>query len=501
MPRLDIRLKTNLTATAVHGAGPERVEEKVHCKELSLSGGLLTGLTAAPRSIFALNLVLPAQGRIELAAEPIRKCQNTTVVRFFFPKCQALSSFWSYLKEQTIERGTCPYCGKTLVGARDVCTICGQCLLFSDKSYLNRHLMETFTGRVRDRLSKLDSNFLQRIIALMDNTIIGLNQEASEEEFVGTAPTIIEVFGMIRRAAATDMNILILGESGTGKELTAQAIHEKSLRKDKPLIVVNCAAIPEGLLEAELFGYEKGAFTGAYTTKRGRFELADGGSIFLDEIGDLPPGLQAKLLRFLEDRTIERVGGKSGTKVDVRIIAATNCDLEAMVESSGFRKDLFFRLNSFTIKLPPLRERGDDKVILAKYFFKKLGKSEQTALTGFSDAALKAICDYTWPGNVRELVNKVRRGLVMATGEYIEPVDMELGHLPVSGTVSALHSDDRRQEVFNILEQNGFVVAHAARALQVSRPTMYSLIKKFDIAMPHKKNTCSASSAWAAPVN
>jgi len=488
MPRLDIRLKTNLSATAVHGAGQERIEEKVRCKELSLSGGLLVGLTAAPRSIFALSLTLPAQGRIELAAEPIRRSQNSTVVRFFFPKRQVLASFWGYLKGQAVEQGTCPYCGKMLDGAGDTCSICGQCLLFTDKSYLDRHLMETFHGRIQDRLTKLDPSFLQRVIALMDSTIIGLNQEASEEEFVGTAPTILEVFGMIRRAAATDMNILILGESGTGKELTAQAIHEKSLRKDKPLIIVNCAAIPEGLLEAELFGYEKGAFTGAYATKKGRFELADGGSLFLDEIGDLPPGLQAKLLRFLEDRTIERVGGKTGTKVDVRIIAATNCDLEAMVEDSRFRKDLFFRLNSFTIKLPPLRERGDDKVILAKYFFNKIGKTEQTSLVGFSDAALKAIRDYDWPGNVRELVNKVRRGLVMATGEYIEPVDMELSYKPMSVVVAELRPDEQRRKVFDILEENGFVVAHAAKALQVSRPTMYSLIKKFDIAMPNRKH-------------
>lgn len=488
MPRLDIRLKTNLSGTAVHGAGPERIEEKVQCKELSLSGGLLAGLTAEPRSIFALSLALPALGRIELAAEPIKRCQNNTVVRFFFPKRQDLSSFWGYLRGQAVEQGTCPYCGKTLTGDRDTCSICGQCLLYTDKSYLDRHLRETFLGRIQERLTKLDPSFLQRVIALMDSTIIGLSQETSEEEFVGTAPAILEVFGMIRRAAATDMNILILGESGTGKELTAQAIHEKSLRKDKPLIVVNCAAIPEGLLEAELFGYEKGAFTGAYATKKGRFELADGGSLFLDEIGDLPSSLQAKLLRFLEDRTIERVGGKSGTKVDVRIIAATNCDLEGMVEKSRFRKDLFFRLNSFTIKLPPLRERGDDKVILAKYFFKKIAKVEQTSLVGFSDAALEAIRDYNWPGNVRELVNKVRRGLVMATGEYIEPLDMELNQKPMDVTVVEPHPDDERRKVFDILERNGFVVAHAAKALQVSRPTMYSLIKKFDIALPNKKH-------------
>jgi transcriptional regulator with GAF, ATPase, and Fis domain len=483
MPRLDIRLKTNLTAIAIHGAGPDRIEERVRCKELSLSGGLLSGLTAEPQKTFTLSITFP-QSRIELAAEQIKRCQNSSVVRFFFPKRQALSSLWSYLKGQAIVQGTCPYCGKALVRASDACGNCGQCLLFTDKSYLDRHLLETLNERILGRLAKLDPSFLQRVIALMDSNIMGLSQEASEDEFVGTAPAILEVFSMIRRAAATDMNILILGESGTGKELTVQAIHEKSLRKDKPLIVVNCAAIPEGLLEAELFGYEKGAFTGAVATKKGRFELAEGGTIFLDEIGDLPSGLQAKLLRFLEDLTVERVGGKTGKRVDVRIIAATNCDLAAMVERQSFRKDLLFRLNSFTIKLPPLRERGEDKVILAKYFFNKFGRAEQTNLTGFSEAALKAIRAYDWPGNVRELVNKVRRAIVMAMGECIEPVDMELGHLVQYPQFTK--ADDSRERVFTALCQNGYVVSRAAKALMVSRPTMYSLIRKYEIAVPFK---------------
>jgi len=488
MPRLDIRITTNLPATVTHLDKADKHEERVRFKEMSLSGGLLTGLSAPPRTQFSVTMKLPAQGRIELAAELIKNCRDNAVVRFFFPEKEAMTSLWEYLRGLSVEQEACPYCGEGLDGKRDLCGICGQSLMFMADNYLDRHLQATFFERVQARINKLDAGFIQRVISLMDAKIMDLSHEACEEEFVGTAPSLLEVFSMIRRAAATDMNILVLGESGTGKELTAQAIHEKSLRRDKPFIVVNCAAIPEGLLEAELFGYEKGAFTGAYAAKKGRFELADGGSLFLDEIGDLSPGLQAKLLRFLEDRTIERVGGKSGTKVDVRIIAATNCDLETMVENSGFRKDLFFRLNSFTIKLPPLRERGDDKVILAKYFFKKIGKAEQTSLIGFSDAALKAIGDYTWPGNVRELVNKVRRGLVMATGECIEPADMELCAKPASFAAAELHPDEQRRKVCDILEQNGFVVAHAAKALQVSRPTMYSLIKRFDITMPNKKH-------------
>jgi DNA-binding NtrC family response regulator len=485
MPRLDIRLKTDLSATTVCGTGPERTEEKVRCKELSLSGCLLVGLKTEPQSIFALSLVLPVQGRIELAAELVKTSRNCAVVRFFFPNRQALSSLWGYMRRQAVELDICPYCGKGLDGARDTCTVCGQYLRFTENSYLDQHLQATFPDRIKDRLTKLDPSFLQQVIAFMDNNIMGLNQEASEEEFVGTAPAILKVFDMIRRAASTEMNILILGESGTGKELTAQAIHEKSVRKDKPFIIVNCAAIPDGLLEAELFGYEKGAFTGAVASKQGRFELADGGSIFLDEIGDLPAGLQAKLLRFLEDRTIERVGGKAGRRIDVRIIAATNCDLAAMVKKQNFRNDLFFRLNSFTIGLPPLRERGEDKVILAKYFFTKIGRAEQTHLAGFSEAALRTIRSYDWPGNVRELINKVRRALVMATGECIEPSDLELDQ---PGQASLfIEVDGSHERAISALEQNAYIVSRAAKALRVSRPTMYSLIKKHEIAMPFKQ--------------
>jgi len=462
----------------------ERLEKAVHFKEISLSGGLLTGLPADPKTQFSIILKLPSQEYIEFAGEQVKSCHGNSIVKFFFPDKKAMTSLWLYLSGLSIKQEACPYCGQGLTGKNESCSICGQSLMFMDDSYLDKHLLATFSERVQTRLNKLDAGFIKRVLSLLDTEIMDLPDQDCKEEFVGTAPSLLEVFSMIRRAATTDMNILILGESGTGKELTAQAIHEKSLRKDKPFIVVNCAAIPEGLLEAELFGYEKGAFTGAYATKKGRFELANGGSIFLDEIGDLPQGLQAKLLRFLEDRMVERVGGKSGTKVDIRIIAATNCDLEAMVGNSCFRKDLFFRLNSFTIKLPPLRERGDDKVILANYFFKKFCKGKHTSLIGFSDSTLKAISDYDWPGNVRELVNKVRRGLVMATGEYIEPVDMELNHKPHSAATVKIQPDAQRQKIYDVMMQNGFVVAHAAKALQVSRPTMYSLIKKFDISVP-----------------
>ena len=485
MPRLDIRLKTNLAAIALLGNGPGQSGKKIRCRELSLSGGLLEGLPPETTAAFSVNIALPARGRVELVAEPLHWSGRHAVVRFFFPERQALTTMWGFIRDQALETGLCPYCGTERLAGADCCPFCGHCLSFSDRSYLDRHLAETFPERLKDRLGHLEPHVMERVLALLDSSVAGKVHASDDEEFVGTAPAILEVFAMIRRAATTDMNILILGESGTGKELTAQAIHEKSRRRDQPLVVVNCAAIPEGLLESELFGYERGAFTGAVATKKGRFEQADGGTIFLDEIGDLPAGLQAKLLRFLEDRTVERVGGKSGKRVDVRIIAATNCDLGAMVTEKHFRKDLFFRLNSFTITLPPLRERGEDAVILAKYFFARIGQAEQTALAGFSPAALRAIRAYLWPGNVRELINKVRRALVMASGEWIEPDDMELA--APAATPARQKGDISRERVCEALAASGHVLAHAARDLGVSRPTIYALLRKYQIRLPERQ--------------
>lgn len=489
MPRLDVRIRTNLEAKAVYFCRSEKLEERVRIKELSLSSALLTGLTKEPENSFTISITLPLQGDTELVAEPVKVRHGQVAVRLYYPRKTAISALWEHLREAIVAREGCPYCGQNSGKTGETCAKCGSILDFRDPSYLDKHLQTTFMERVRNRLSRLDAEFIQRIISFIDAELLDRHVDDHEEEFVGTAPKLLEVFSMIRKAAGTDMNILVLGESGTGKELTAKAIHEKSNRKEKPFVAVNCAAIPEGLLEAELFGYEKGAFTGAYAMKKGRFELADGGSIFLDEIGDLSPGLQAKLLRFLEDRTIERIGGKAGKKVDVRIIAATNCDLNGMVEKATFRTDLFFRLNSFTIKLPPLRERGEDKIILAKYFFKKIGRTERTRLKGFSEDAIKAIREYSWPGNVRELVNKVRRGLVMAAGESIEPADMELDHRQDPAEGSELLPDVHRQMVSEALAQNRFIIAHAAKALQISRPTLYTLIKKYEIDVPPRKGS------------
>lgn len=480
--RIDIRVKTSLSGRAVYFSGKRRVEETVVVNELSLSSAMVSGLGSVDKETCTLNISLSPNSRVELPAQLLRSTHKNTVFRLYFPEKQALDAIWAFLRRQAPDNCSCPYCGMAL---QSDCSLCGTCrspLDIMDSGYLERHLQSTFLTRLESRLPRCDSGLLLRLLSTVDQNIVGAPPALVDDEFVGTAPALREVFAMIRKAASTDMSILVLGESGTGKELTAQAIHERSQRRDQPMVVVNCAAIPGQLLESELFGYEKGAFTGAYARKAGRFELADGGTIFLDEIGELPPLLQAKLLRFLEDHTVERVGGKHGVHVDVRIIAATNCNLAAMVEQGTFRRDLYYRLNTISITLPPLRERGGDILVLAKFFLQRFGAQEQSELHGFSPAALAAISAYDWPGNVRELINKVRRALVMATGKFIEPEDLELARVaPFARHKQSSALSCSREQILDLLEQNGYCVTRAARALGVSRPTFYASMRRHGI--------------------
>ncbi|MBJ6751077.1 sigma-54 interaction domain-containing protein [Geomonas anaerohicana] len=500
MPRMDIRVKTRLSGRAVHFSGKRRVEEAVVVNELSLSSAMVSGMGPISDETCTLNISLSPRTRVELPAQPLRSSLKSTVFRLYFPERQAYDAVWSFLRQQAPVNGRCPYCGGELQAD---CTLCGSCrgpVDVLDSGYLERHLHATLLARLETRLSRCDAGLVLRLLTTVDQSIVGMPPGCGDDEFVGTAPALREVFATIRKAACTDMNILILGESGTGKELTAQAIHERSPRRDQPMVVVNCAAIPEQLLESELFGYEKGAFTGAYARKAGRFELADRGTIFLDEIGELPTPLQAKLLRFLEDHTVERVGGKRGTLVDVRIIAATNCNLAAMVDQGTFRRDLYYRLNTISITLPPLRERGDDVVVLAKYFFQRFGAVEQNELQGFSPAALAAISAYHWPGNVRELINKVRRALVMASGKAIEPEDLELPRVvPFTRQKQSCALASSREQIIDVLEQTGYCVTRAARVLGVSRPTLYASMRRHGID-PSGPHTGPGASLASTPI-
>jgi PAS domain S-box-containing protein len=316
-----------------------------------------------------------------------------------------------------------------------------------------------------------------------------IKTEYNFEEIVGASTAMKRVFQNIERVAGTDTTVLITGETGTGKELVARAIHNLSRRKDRPLITVNCAALPSGLIESELFGHEKGAFTGAVARKKGRFELADGGTIFLDEIGELPLETQIKLLRVLQEREFERVGGSQTLQVDVRVLAATNRDLEAQVKLGAFRADLFYRLNIFPIPLPPLRERSDDIALLTHYFVGKFSRRMGKKIDRVSREALNKLMAYHWSGNVRELANLIERAVILCDGGILQPHHIGLSHQPsVSDTAISTLEEMERSQILKALEETNWVVggpSGAAQLLGLNRTTLLARMKKLGIEKPN----------------
>jgi two-component system, NtrC family, response regulator len=302
------------------------------------------------------------------------------------------------------------------------------------------------------------------------------------EEILGNTPAMREIFGLIPRVAKSDATVLILGESGTGKELIARAIHQRSRRGNHPFIPINCGAIPETLLESELFGHEKGSFTGAHVQRKGRLEIADRGTLFLDEIGELGLMLQVKLLRFLQERAVERVGGRQPIQLDLRVIAATNQDLKALMQRGLFRRDLYYRLSVVTIQVPALHDRGEDIPLLANAFLRRAGASARRRIQ-FTPEALRALMAYPWPGNIRELENKVSRALIMARGRMIEPADLDLEPVPdnLQPSLREARGVAERKALVDVLSRHRGNISHAARELKVSRPTVHSLLDKYDL--------------------
>jgi len=299
---------------------------------------------------------------------------------------------------------------------------------------------------------------------------------------IGASPEMDKVCRLIEKVAPTDITVLLLGESGTGKELLAKALHGLSGRQAGRFVAINCAAIPENLLESELFGYEKGAFTGANKQTLGKIELAHGGTLFLDEIGDLPQALQAKLLRFLQERTIERVGGRTEIPVQTRVICATHQDLQQHIKTGVFREDLFYRISEVTVNIPPLRERQGDPLVLARAFLAKHKRELGYSVEGFTEAATAAIEAHAWPGNARELENRVKRAAIMADGPLIAPEDLELsevGEAPIPLNLRQVREAAEKQAVVRALALSEKKVAQAAELLGVSRPTLYDLMQKF----------------------
>ena len=304
------------------------------------------------------------------------------------------------------------------------------------------------------------------------------------EDMLGTSPQMQSVFSFIRKVAGTNVSVLLLGESGTGKEMAAAAIHHRSARKDGPFVAINCNAIPENLLESELFGHEKGAFTGAHIQRKGLLETASGGTLFLDEIGELPLAIQVKLLRFLQDQRFQRVGGRQEIQVDTRLVAATNADLKRLIDNGTFREDLYFRLAVVTIRLLPLRERGEDIVVLAREFLQRYADQERRTKLVFAPDALRAMTHYSWPGNVRELQNRVKRAVIMASGSRIAAKDLELDGREASSarTLKQAREQVERDVIQQALKRHSGRITAAAADLGISRPTLYELMEKLSIA-------------------
>ena len=346
------------------------------------------------------------------------------------------------------------------------------------------------------RLEKSIQNALKNfeLQRRVENLLSHLQKEYSFENIITSDEKMQKVFALVHRVLNKDINVLLQGESGTGKELIAKAIHYNSARKEKPFVVVNCASIPRELLESELFGHEKGAFTGAINRKTGKFEVADGGTIFLDEIGELEMSLQAKLLRVIQEKEFERVGGNEVIKVDVRIISATNRNLYEMVKNNEFREDLYYRLNSFPITVPPLRERRGDIVLLVNYFIKKFNEKLGMNVTGVTKRAMKYLYDYAWPGNVRELENTIERAMILSDGNKINEETLpehikrgtkqgEIANATLFDSSSPIIPFEKLKEqaIRHALKVTNGNIQEASQKLEIGRATLYRLIEKYKI--------------------
>lgn len=316
----------------------------------------------------------------------------------------------------------------------------------------------------------------------MENLLLQQSRDTPVAGMITADPGMLKMCRSIERVAPSDATVLLLGESGTGKEVLARALHHMSPRANKKFVAINCAAIPENLLESELFGYEKGAFTGASKQTKGKIEFADGGTFFLDEVGDLPFSLQAKILRFLQERVVERIGGREEIAVDVRIVCATHQNLKKLIEEGRFREDLFYRLSEIVFNIPPLRDRPGDAVLIAQALMQKFAQQQGRSLLGFKPDALDAIESYAWPGNVREMENYVKRAVIMAEGSQIGVEDLGLtqdSKEPVN--LRQVRDDAERKAIIKVLSRCDGNMLRAAELLGVSRPTLYDMINRHNL--------------------
>ena len=447
-PRVSVSLPFTLFGSSFTGDGI--------MSDLGLGGAFLK-MPVIPHQNSLVNLKfhpVPKWPMVELLARVVRTNSEAIAVEFLDLDSELRSHMWDHvILPLILDLKNCPFCGKTLPKANKRCQSCHKSLDFKKKDFLK-----------------------------------SLQLPDQDEEMIGTCPAIRELFQMIRKVAPSDVAVLITGASGTGKELVARAIHERSLRADGPFLPINCGAIPRELLESELFGHEKGAFTGANWTTTGTVERAQGGTLFLDEVGELPLELQVKLLRFLQDYSFTRVGGRAPIQVDLRIISATNGDLEDLTQNSQFREDLYYRLNVIHLHLPLLKDRDLDSLIMANIFLKRYARKVGKEFCGFTRKAVEVIQAHPWPGNIRELVNRIRRGVVLAEGSWIGPDHLglaleELEPEPIfngRGLKEAKAEFEARlvAEVLTNYQGNAQL---ASKALKISRSMLYHLVQKYNL--------------------
>lgn len=358
--------------------------------------------------------------------------------------------------------------------------------------------LKAIAGGAYDFLSKPVEIDELKVMLKRASYLAGLEREGRQmmaenqqsfQDIVGGSPQMQEVFATIRKVAGSDVPILVTGESGTGKELVARAIHNLSARRKGPFVAINCGAIPENLIESELFGHERGAFTGAHAQRKGRVEAAEGGTLFLDEIGEIPLALQVKLLRYLQEQVIERVGGRETIKVNARVLTATNRDLKEAMQKGDFREDLYFRIGVITVPLPRLKDRVGDITLLAQAFLRRYAAQAKKKLVGFTPEAVDALESYDWPGNVRELENRIKRAVVMTEGKRVRPEDLDLegdGEKQAMGLKEAREATERKL-VVSALVRNQDNITRTAEELGISRPTLYELMEKLGIGKAEKK--------------
>jgi DNA-binding NtrC family response regulator len=483
--RLDARVKTQLSAYVAPLKG--KVETVANVVELSLSGLLLDSWTTKTPGTLRLRLALQKDHYTSLYGDIVRTDGSQSAIQFYVPEREETAKLWQFIQDRMTYQDTCPYCDHAIKSNLDYCGRCGSYLNFKDVNYLDKHLNKTIFQRVMSRMDYLNAKQKHRVLNFIDKELLAVKDRYVAEHYVGVSEKMLEVFSLIRKVAPTENPALILGESGTGKELTAKAIHDLSRRKDRPFITINCEKIPKTSLERELFGYEKGAFRGALTSEKGKFEIADGGTIFLDEISGMPLSLQARLLRVLEERIIRRLGSEESIKVNVRVIASSSKILKNEVKTGRFLADLYRKINAFTIMLPPLRDRGEGKIILAKYYLRRLCMAEGVSKR-FSNRAIEAIKSYPWPGNVDELIDKIRRAVVISKSDTITPNDLSF-EVPIIEKVAPLRETKasiEKQKLMEVLEMTSHNIKKTSALLGVSRPTIYDWIKKYGIRSTEK---------------